>query len=101
MFHHIVLMRLDNVDQTFLARVRGYEQRIRAELPFVRSYHFGSNRASRSQGLTWAVVSVFDTASDHDRYQASDVHQEMKAFMSPHIADIVACDFDSEETPAP
>jgi hypothetical protein len=41
------------------------------------------------------VIGVFDSSADHDRYQVSALHQEMKAFMSPHIVDIAVCDFDS------
>lgn len=101
MFYHVVLMRLENVDEAFLARINSYGKRIRAELPFVRAYHFGKNSASRAKDFEWAIVSVFDNGNDHDRYQESSVHQEMKQFMGPHIADIVVCDFDSEDERRP
>ncbi len=94
MFHHVVLMELKDADARFLARVRDYETRIRRELPYVRSYHFGRNAAARAKAFAWVVVATFDSAADHDRYQVSPAHQEMKAFMTPHIADIVVCDFD-------
>lgn len=92
MFYHIVMMQLQGADDACLARVREYAARIRAELPYVRAYHFGKNVASRAQQFEWAIVSVFDNSADHDRYQISAVHQEMKAFMAQHIVDIVVCD---------
>ena len=95
MFYHVVMMRLTDVDEAFLARVRDYEGRIRRELDGVRGYQFGRNVASRAKDFAWAVIGVFDSAGDHERYQVSSVHQEMKQFMAPHIADIVVCDLDS------
>jgi Stress responsive A/B Barrel Domain len=95
MFFHVVMMRLTDADDAFLSRVRHYEERIRRELPYVRDYMFGRNIAVRAKGLTWTVIGTFDLSTDHDRYQVSALHQEMKAFMAPHIADIAVCDFDS------
>ena len=95
MFYHTVLMQLTDADANFLAQVARFETRILGELDYVRAYHFGSNLASRAKNYRWAVVAVFDSSGDHDRYQVSTVHQEMKAFMAPHIADLVVCDFDS------
>ena len=93
MFYHVVLMRLTDAGEAFLAHVRHYEDRVRRELPYVRDYRFGRNEASRANGYDWTVIATFDSAADHDRYQISAVHQEMKAFMTPHIADIVVCDY--------
>ena len=95
MFYHTVVMQLTDANPNFLAQVTEFEARILAELDYVRAYHFGSNLASRAKHYQWAVIAVFDSAADHDRYQVSTVHQEMKAFMMPHIADWVVCDFDS------
>ena len=95
MFYHVVLMRLTGVDDAFLARVRDYGERIRRELPYVRDYQFGRNAADSANGYDWTVIGTFENSADHDRYQMSPVHQEMKAFMMPHIADIVVCDFGS------
>lgn len=96
MFHHTVLMQLTGTDAEFLTKVAEYESRILAELDYVRAYHFGSNLASRARHFQWVVIAMFDNAADHDRYQVSAVHQQMKAFMAPHIEDIVVCDFDSD-----
>jgi len=95
MFFHVVMMKLADADDAFLARVHYFEERIRSELPYVREYRFGRNVAARSKGFAWTVIGVFDSSADHDRYQVSALHQEMKAFMSPHIVDIAVCDFDS------
>jgi hypothetical protein len=95
MFFHVVMMQLADADDAFLARVHYYEERIRSELLYVRDYRFGRNVAARAKGFAWTVIGVFDSSADHDRYQVSALHQEMKAIMSPHIADIVVCDFDS------
>ena len=95
MFFHVVMMQLTDADAACLARIRQYEARIRRELPYVRDYRFGRNGAARAKEFAWAVIGVFDSAADHDRYQASALHQEMKAFMTPHIVDMVVCDFDA------
>src|SRR5690606_3107459 len=95
MFYHTVLMELSDVDETFLAKVEHYADRIRRELPYVRDYRFAKNCAARAQGYDWVVIGVFDTGSDHDAYQISPAHQEMKAHMKPLIARLIACDFDS------
>jgi Stress responsive A/B Barrel Domain len=95
MFFDVVMMRLAGADEACLARIRHYAERVRRELPYVRDYHFGRNIASRGKELTWSVIGIFDSSADHDRYQASALHQEMKAFMTPHIADIVVCDCDA------
>lgn len=92
MFYHVVLMRLTEADDAFLARVSDYAERIRRELPYVRDYQFGRNAALRAKGYSWTVIGTFENSADHDRYQISPVHQQMKAFMMPHIADIVVCD---------
>jgi hypothetical protein len=95
MFFHIVMMQLADANDAFLARVRYYEERIRSELPYVRDYQFGRNIAARSKGFAWTVIGIFTSSADHDRYQGSILHQEMKAFMSSHITDIAVCDFDA------
>ena len=92
MLHHIVLMRLSGIDDTFHSRVNSYVERVRSELPYVRSYAFLPNRADRSAGYDWAVLSTFDTIGDHERYQASPVHQEMKTYMTPFIDALISCD---------
>ncbi len=92
MFHHIVLMRIAGADAEFHSRVEAYAERIRRELPYVRSYTYGPNRADRSGGYDWAVLSTFETSDDHDRYQVSELHQEMRAYMTPFIEALIACD---------
>jgi hypothetical protein len=88
-------MQLADADEVFLARVPCYEERIRSELLYVRDYRFGRNVAARANGFDWTVIGVFDSSADHDRYQVSALHQEMKEIMSAHIADIAVCNFDS------
>ncbi|MDE2612044.1 MAG: Dabb family protein [Burkholderiales bacterium] len=92
MFHHTVLMNLRDADAPFVAGTEAFAARVRAELPYVRDYHFGRNVASRAAQFGWVVIATFDDARDHERYQVSPVHQQMKAFMAPHIAEVVACD---------
>ncbi|MBZ0124477.1 MAG: Dabb family protein [Roseovarius sp.] len=94
MFHHVVLMRLSGIDAEFHSRVAAYAERVRSELPNVRSYAFVPNSSARSAGYDWAVLSAFDTVEDHDRYQDSAVHREMKTYMTPFIDDLIACDID-------
>jgi hypothetical protein len=95
MFYHAVLMNLSNTSAEFLSQVDKFAVRVRAELPYVRDYHFGRNVASRAGQFGWTVIAAFDTEADHERYQVSAVHQQMKAFMGPHIAEIVVCDVDT------
>jgi hypothetical protein len=99
MFYHIVMLRLAGADDAVHARIRDFVARVRHELDYVRDYHFSRNVADRGKGYDWAVVGTFDTSADHDRYQVSPVHQEMKAFMTPYIADLVVCDFDAGGRP--
>jgi hypothetical protein len=100
MFFHIVMMRLTpDADANVHARICGFVTRVRHELDCVREYYFGQNVADRAKGYEWAVVGTFASSAEHDRYQVSSVHQEMKAFMTPYIADLVVCDF--EAPPAP
>jgi len=100
MFFHIVVMRLaPDADADFHARVAGYVARVRSELDYVRTYDFGRNGADRGHGYDWAVIGTFDSGADHDRYQVSPVHLEMKAFMVPHIAELVVCDLDTAAYP--
>ena len=96
MFHHVVMMQLSATDDAILERVAGFCERIVEELPYVHSYHFGRNVASRGRQFGWAVVAVFDSAADHDRYQVSPAHVAMKDFMAPYIADLVVCDLDTD-----
>lgn len=95
MFLHVVLLSLnDQADESFHQAVEAYAERIRTELPYVRSYRYAQNAASRARGLTWVVVGLFDSERDHDRYQESMVHQEMSAFIAPFATELVACDVD-------
>lgn len=95
MFYHAVLMNLEDASAEFLARVEDFAARVRAELPYVRDYHFGPNLASRAGPYRWTVIATFDDEEAHERYQVSPVHQEMKAYMGPRIAQIVVCDVES------
>lgn len=93
MFYHVVMLQFsDGVDDTFFARVADYCARVRTECAGVREYFMAPNEADRADGLTHAVVLVCDDAASHDAYQISPAHQEMKAFMTPYIARIVAFD---------
>lgn len=98
MFHHVVLMQFTSeADQAFLDKVEIFSEQIRKSARNLHGYAFKPNIASRSDGLTWAVVGSFASSADHDVYQVSPVHQQMKAFMSPYIARIVVCDVDEEK----
>ena len=95
MFQHVVLMRLVGVDAAFHARVQEYARRMPLELPGVERFHYGPNVADRRKGHDWAVIAEFASAADHDAYQVSALHQELKAYMTPHIAELVVCDLDT------
>lgn len=98
MFHHVVLMQFTaRADRAFLEAVEAYAARIRRSAPNLQRYVFRPNLASRSDGLTHAIVGSFATSADHDAYQVSAVHQEMKAFMAPYLARIVVCDVDEAQ----
>ena len=95
MFHHVVLMQFTaKANQDFLDKVEAFSGQIRKSARNLRGYAFKPNLASRRDGLNWAVVSSFATSADHDTYQVSPVHQQMKAFMMPYIARIVVCEID-------
>ena len=93
MFLHIVLMALKpQADDAFLERVQAHCRRVRQECPSVLGYEFRSNEASRSQGLDYATVSMFESAAAHDAYQVSPAHVAMKEDMGPYIERLVVFD---------
>jgi quinol monooxygenase YgiN len=96
MYMHIVMMEFSpSADTEFFGRVQAYADRIRAECQGVNMYHFGANGAARADGLTFAVVSAFEDAAQHDAYQVSPAHQEMKAYMGPYIRRMAVFDGDA------
>lgn len=98
MFHHVVLMKFTSqADPAFHAAVEKYCERVRSGNPRPHRYVYRRNIASRSDGLAHGIVAVFGSSAEHDRYQVSPVHQEMKAFMTPYIERIVVCDIDEEQ----
>jgi hypothetical protein len=76
----------------FFEKEEDYAKRVRAECADVITYAVTQNVASRSDGLTHAVVASFRSSRAHDDYQVSPAHVEMKAFMAPYIARIVVLD---------
>jgi hypothetical protein len=97
MFTHIVLMKFTpQADAHFHARVQEYAVRLRRELAYVKAWDLVPNVASRAQGFSHAVIATFASSADHDRYQDSPVHQEMKKFMTPYFADLIACDYEAD-----
>ena len=95
MFHHIVLMRFGNdADEAFHAKAEAFAAAIRNASPRPLRYVYQRNIAARNGGLDWAIVSAFSSSAEHDAYQASPLHQQMKAFMTPTIVELVACDLD-------
>ncbi|MPT37627.1 MAG: Dabb family protein [Achromobacter sp.] len=93
MFLHVVMLQLsDAADARFHDRVQGYCRRILAECEGVKGYAFQANEASRSDGLTHAVVAAFADSPAHDRYQVSPAHQEMKAYMAGFIQRLTVFD---------
>lgn len=99
MFHHIVLMKFgERAGPDFHAAVEGFCERVRSGTPRPLRYVYRANIASRSDGLTHGIVAAFGSAVEHDQYQVSDVHQAMKAYMTPFIERIVVCDIDEDLT---
>jgi quinol monooxygenase YgiN len=93
MFYHVVMMSFSpEADDAFHARAQGYCDRVRAECSGVRDYFMAPNAAARSDGLTHAVIGLFDDEAAHDAYQVSPAHTEMKAYMDGFIARIVVYD---------
>ncbi len=96
MFYHVVMMKLSNdADAAFHAKVEAFAAEFRKGAKGLVAYDYGRNVADRSKGYDWAVVGAFKSSADHDAYQVSDLHQRMKAFMTPVIADLVVCDFET------
>ena len=95
MFCHIVMMRLSNkAGPEFHAQVEAFAGRVRRESAGLIHYDYGVNVAGRGKGYDRVVLSIFESSAAHDAYQVSPVHQEMKAFMTPYIEDLVVCDTD-------
>ncbi|MFA7665302.1 MAG: Dabb family protein [Burkholderiaceae bacterium] len=97
MFYHTVLLDLRDPSPEFIEQLNDYAARMQAELPYVRDYYFGPNLASRAAQFKWTVVATFDSEADHERYQVSDIHQQMKAFLTPQIAEIVVSDVETRQ----
>lgn len=99
MYTHIVLLKLSGLDADFHSQTEALISELKQQLPFVRSYAFVRNEARRSSGYDWAILSSFDTAADHERYQASRMHQRIQAFMERYIDGLIVCD--AATAPAP
>ena len=98
MFHHVVLMKFTPAaDRAFHDRVEEYSEQLRRTTPRLERYVYRPNAASRSDGLTHVILATFSTGADHDAYQVSPLHQEMKAYMSPFIERIVVADLDDAQ----
>ena len=94
-FIHAVLMSFTpETGEDFHRQVEVYAEAIRLQGRGhgLLGYLYGLNEAGRSDGLTHGVVACFDDEAAHERYQASAIHQEMKAFMAPNTARLVVFD---------
>lgn len=99
MFHHVVLMEFFFLaDQIFLNKVEDFAEQVRRSTPKLHRYVFKQNIALRSDGLTHGIVSTFETSTDHDVYQVSPIHLEMKAYMAPFLSRVVVLDFDEVQS---
>ena len=94
MFYHVVMLKLTkDADAAYHAKAAAFGDDFRKSAKGLVSYEYGRNVSDRNKGYDWAVVAVFETSADHDAYQVSELHQKVKAFMTPAIADLVVCDF--------
>ena len=102
MFTHVVMMRFNapaDADPEVHCGIEAYAERVRRECAGLVQYDYTANLASRAKGCNRVIVAVFDSSAEHDAYQVSPVHTEMKTWMGTFIADIVVCDTDL--VPAP
>jgi heme-degrading monooxygenase HmoA len=76
----------------FHHRLEHYAERMRREMPGLTAFRFVRNQADRSKGYDWALISSFQSSAAHDAYQISPLHQELRAFMQPAVADLLVCD---------
>ncbi|MBV1894938.1 MAG: Dabb family protein [Rhodobacteraceae bacterium] len=93
MLQHVVMMSYtDAADDSFMAKIASYTDRVRRECAGIVNYAHCPNVADRRQQYTHAVVGTFESHAAHEAYQVSPAHQEMKAYMAAFIVDLVACD---------
>lgn len=93
MFLHIVLLKFnERADAAFHREAQQYAARIRRECTDLVLFHLGDNLADRSQGHGHTLVSGFTNSAAHDRYQGSDVHQNMKRFLGPYTDSMIVHD---------
>ena len=93
MFFHLVLIKTKpSTDEDFGERVETFAKRVREECQGIEKYAFTSNTASRAQGYEWAAYGLFASGEDHDKYQASSAHQEMKAYIGAFAEHMVVCE---------
>ena len=98
MFHHVVLMNFSGqADEAFHRKVNSYCDQIRQTVAHCEHYVYAENIASRADGLTHGILSRFRSRADHDAYQVSAIHQEMKSYMAGFIERIVVCDLDEDQ----
>ena len=95
MLYHIILLRYtERADAAFQAGVHAYVDRIRSQCTGLRRLEYGKNIADRGKGYDWVWVSAFDSQDAHENFQISTVHQELKMYLAPFVADVVVCDAD-------
>jgi hypothetical protein len=93
MFFHIVLLKFnEKADDSFHREAQQHAKRVKRECSDLVLFHLGENLASRSRGYSHTLVSSFTNSEAHDRYQSSDVHQEMKRFLAPYTDSMVVHD---------
>jgi len=93
MLQHIVMMSYtEAADDAFMVKVASYVDRVRRECAGVVSYAHCLNISDRRKQYTHAIIGAFESHAAQEAYQMSPAHQEMKAYMTPFIEDLVACD---------
>ena len=94
---HIVLLKFKDdakPEQIRLVETRFAE--LRKQIPLVRDFEWGTNSSPEKldAGFTHCFFVTFATAKDRDAYLPHPAHEKVKGTIIPHVAAIVAFDFE-------
>ena len=94
MFYHLVMVRFtDGADATFHQRIHDYCDEMQAKVPSVRQYSYCANLVPG--GFTHSIVGVYDSIEDYNAYWHTQLHDDLKAYMTQFVAQRMVCDFDT------
>ncbi len=81
------------MNDTIVANMQRYADRIREQIDEVKSYALVPNEAGGSQGYNWAILSSFESEADIDTYKVAPLHREFVEYCDPYTEDFLTLDY--------